>query len=239
MDFGIAKVLAAAHATNTQSVGTLQYMSPEQIDAQTIDPRSDLYSLGLIFYEMLAGAPPFQSASPRELLNLQCTQDAPDLETRSDRACPAASRSSSSSSSRSRPTLDRPRRVRFVDRLAPFRPAVRPARTTGLGRRATKPTSAESGPVKTNGDDGDAATPPAREGGDTLHSTPPPKPKPATDTVALVEKSTAPRQLSGLMALVIIVALSLVAGLTVYLLRLRAGGPETPAPVRASASRSG
>ena len=67
MDFGIAKVLAAAHATNTQSIGTLQYMSPEQIDAKTIDPRSDLYSLGLIFYEMLAGAPPFHSASPREL----------------------------------------------------------------------------------------------------------------------------------------------------------------------------
>ncbi|HTQ41233.1 MAG TPA: serine/threonine-protein kinase, partial [Polyangiaceae bacterium] len=65
MDFGVAKVLAAAHATNTQSVGTLQYMSPEQIDARTIDARSDLYSLGLIFYEMISGEPPFNSASPR------------------------------------------------------------------------------------------------------------------------------------------------------------------------------
>src|SRR5580704_6075610 len=79
MDFGVAKVLAAAQATNTQSVGTLQYMSPEQIDARTIDARSDLYSLGLVLYECLAGAPPFRSASARELLNMQCTAPAPDL----------------------------------------------------------------------------------------------------------------------------------------------------------------
>src|SRR5262249_11729856 len=69
MDFGIAKVIEAMNQTNTQSVGTLQYMSPEQIDAKSIDHRSDLYCLGLIFYELLSGKPPFQSASPRELLN--------------------------------------------------------------------------------------------------------------------------------------------------------------------------
>jgi eukaryotic-like serine/threonine-protein kinase len=79
MDFGIAKVVEAAHATNTKSIGTLQYMSPEQIDALVIDARSDLYALGLLFYEMLAGQPPFRSSSPRELLNLQCTARAPDL----------------------------------------------------------------------------------------------------------------------------------------------------------------
>jgi eukaryotic-like serine/threonine-protein kinase len=79
MDFGIAKVVEAAHATNTKSIGTLQYMSPEQIDALVIDARSDLYSLGLLFYEMLTGVTPFRSASPRELLNLQCTAPAPEL----------------------------------------------------------------------------------------------------------------------------------------------------------------
>ena len=82
---------------------------------------------------------------------------------------------------------------------------------------------------------------PARPAGDTLHSTPPPKPKPApnTDTVALVEKATAPRRVSASLALLIILAaLSLVAGLTVYILRMRAGTPENPAPARASASRS-
>src|SRR5205085_2041347 len=79
MDFGIAKVLEAASAMTTHSAGTLQYMSPEQIDAARVDGRSDLYCLGLVLYEMLAGAGPFQSASPRELLNMQCTAEPPPL----------------------------------------------------------------------------------------------------------------------------------------------------------------
>src|SRR5262249_45879979 len=81
MDFGIAKVIEAMNQTNTQSVGTLQYMSPEQIDARTIDHRSDLYCLGLIFYELLVGRPPFQSASPPHLLNLHSPPDPPPLPT--------------------------------------------------------------------------------------------------------------------------------------------------------------
>jgi len=85
MDFGVAKVLQSMTRHTTQAVGTLQYMSPEQIDATGLDPRSDYYCLGLILYEMLAGTPPFISESPRELLNLQCTADPPPLpdETRS------------------------------------------------------------------------------------------------------------------------------------------------------------
>ena len=78
-DFGIARVMAALPNT-TRSTGTLQYMSPEQIDAQDVGPASDLYSLGLVLYEMLTGAPPFQSTSPRELLNLQCTASPPPLD---------------------------------------------------------------------------------------------------------------------------------------------------------------
>jgi len=80
MDFGVAKVLENARATATQSVGTLQYMSPEQIDAKGVDTRTDLYALGLVLYEMLAGEAPFRSASPRELLNLQCTAAPPALD---------------------------------------------------------------------------------------------------------------------------------------------------------------
>ncbi|MBW2454884.1 MAG: protein kinase [Deltaproteobacteria bacterium] len=77
MDFGVAKLLQELDQTNTQSVGTLRYMSPEQVDARSIDHRADLYSLGLIFYELLAGAPPFQATSPRALLNEQCTAPPP------------------------------------------------------------------------------------------------------------------------------------------------------------------
>jgi len=80
MDFGIAKLVQELNQTNTQSVGTLQYMSPEQIDAHTVDHRSDLYCLGLVFYELLSGRPPFASASPRQLLNMQCTDPPPPFD---------------------------------------------------------------------------------------------------------------------------------------------------------------
>src|SRR4029079_2473574 len=73
MDFGIAKVLEALSKNTTHSVGTLQYMSPEQIDATGVDARSDLYCLGLVLYEMLLGQAPSVSASPRALLHLRCT----------------------------------------------------------------------------------------------------------------------------------------------------------------------
>jgi hypothetical protein len=52
-------------------------MSPEQIEGNPADPRADLYCLGLVLYEMLSGQPPFASESPRELLNLHCTQAPP------------------------------------------------------------------------------------------------------------------------------------------------------------------
>src|SRR5687768_4853160 len=87
-DFGIAKVLAALGSKTTHSVGTLQYMSPEQIDAGPVDGRSDLYALGLVFYELVAGRPPFESSSPRELLNLQCTAAPPPLPEPVRRAMP-------------------------------------------------------------------------------------------------------------------------------------------------------
>lgn len=79
MDFGIAKVLQSLQKRTTQTVGTLQYMSPEQIDAEALDARSDYYNLGIILYEMLAGKPPFDSPSPRELLNQQCFEPPPPL----------------------------------------------------------------------------------------------------------------------------------------------------------------
>lgn len=87
-DFGIAKVLEAVSQTSTHSAGTLAYMSPEQIDAHQVDARSDLYALGLILYELLAGAPPFRSASPRELLNMQCCEPPPALPERVRAAIP-------------------------------------------------------------------------------------------------------------------------------------------------------
>ena len=65
VDFGLAKVrdVAAASAlTHTGAViGTLYYMSPEQCSGEELDARSDVYSLGAMFYEMLTGSPPFRA----------------------------------------------------------------------------------------------------------------------------------------------------------------------------------
>ncbi len=133
MDFGIAKVIEAMHQTNTQSVGTLQYMSPEQIDANSIDHRSDLYCLGLIFYELLSGSAPFQSASPRQLLNLQCTAEPPPLGDEVRAGLPKGVEQLLFQLLEKAPE-DRPYLAQdVVDRLEPFQTAAAPSPRTAAG----------------------------------------------------------------------------------------------------------
>ena len=67
MDFGIARALADAGATLTSTwniVGTAQYLSPEQTTGGQADLRSDLYSVGCLFYELISGQPPFSGETP-------------------------------------------------------------------------------------------------------------------------------------------------------------------------------
>jgi serine/threonine protein kinase len=87
LDFGVAKVLAtSADATHTHAttgsgviVGTPRYMSPEQCLGQRIGARSDLYSLGVLLYEMLAGRPPFTDPLASAVLVKQATAPPPPL----------------------------------------------------------------------------------------------------------------------------------------------------------------
>jgi serine/threonine-protein kinase len=255
MDFGIAKVLEGMHGTNTQSIGTLQYMSPEQIDARTIDARSDLYSLGLIFFEMISGEPPFSSASPRELLNLQCTEPAPALEEEVRRGLPRGVEDLLYAMLEKKPE-DRPSSAREVsERLSLFRAAGgasegRPSKSrTRSSRSADESVSA---PPKTSRM-ADAPERPANDrssssgsgsSGDTKHSgndvakrssDEPKKDRPRTDTIALVEANASKaREVPTWLAVIAIVALSLVAGLTTYLVRLESTS-ETPPAATASA----
>ncbi|MDF1662472.1 MAG: serine/threonine-protein kinase [Planctomycetota bacterium] len=59
--------------------GTPTYMSPEQIRAQSVDPRSDIYSLGITFFEMLTGHPPFHQKTVREVMSAHLNQSPPIL----------------------------------------------------------------------------------------------------------------------------------------------------------------
>ena len=59
LDFGLAKVSDVTMTMGAMSLGTLAYMSPEQAQGQPVDNRTDLWALGVVFYEMLAGKRPF------------------------------------------------------------------------------------------------------------------------------------------------------------------------------------
>ncbi len=69
MDFGLAKYISddGAVTADGRLVGTFRYMSPEQILGEKLDTRTDLYSLGIILYELLSGRPPFEAKTPYEL----------------------------------------------------------------------------------------------------------------------------------------------------------------------------
>ena len=97
LDFGLARVGGADHGEQTlietiapitlqgMIVGTMPYMSPEQVEGRAIDARSDLFSLGVIFYELLSGQRPFKGGSSPALMSAILRDTPPALaEQRSD-----------------------------------------------------------------------------------------------------------------------------------------------------------
>ena len=82
-DFGIARVSRAAEPSLTEAgltLGTPAYMSPEQaLGESTVDGRSDVYALGCVLFEMLAGAPPFTGFSPQEVLGRRLSEPVPRI----------------------------------------------------------------------------------------------------------------------------------------------------------------
>ena len=85
MDFGIAKSSSDLERTQLTcpgtTLGSVYYMSPEQVRGDTVDARSDIYSFGVTLYEMLTGRRPFQAETAYALLNAHLNEapEPPDL----------------------------------------------------------------------------------------------------------------------------------------------------------------
>ena len=81
-DFGIARIIEASTniTKDGSAIGTPAYMSPEQVQgSKAVDGRSDIYALGVIFYQMLVGTPPYQSDTPAKVLMMHILEPIPSL----------------------------------------------------------------------------------------------------------------------------------------------------------------
>jgi serine/threonine-protein kinase len=159
-DFGIAKALSASSgATLTGAgvaIGTPAFMSPEQAAGERdIDGRSDLYSLGIVSYQMLTGELPFNAPTVAGILMKQITEVAPDVRTRRDDVpedlALAVSRCLEKDPENRWPTADALRRSLESRAVSGYQP-------TGLGWRA----SSRRGEAAPRG--ASAAEPPVRRG---------------------------------------------------------------------------
>jgi hypothetical protein len=130
-DFGIAKAADSGGEELTRTgmvVGTARYLAPEQVDGRAVDERVDIYSLGLVLYEMLCGKAPFEAdtdiatavarlTTPPRPIRLECPAVPAGLEHVIDRAL-------------TKDPADRwPSALAFRDAVAPFRDDATPAPT--------------------------------------------------------------------------------------------------------------
>ena len=91
IDFGFAAFEGGKSLTRRgHVVGSLTYLAPERLRGETADPRSDLYAVGVIFHELLAGAPPFDGDDDFDIITAHLGDDPPDLITVAPIPPPAA-----------------------------------------------------------------------------------------------------------------------------------------------------
>src|SRR5215813_10012163 len=106
LDFGLAKLTGAGNTELSQTgiptrrvdtdpgkvMGTVGYMSPEQLKGRQVDHRSDIFSFGAILYEMLSGRRAFHGESAAETMSAILKEDPPDLSESNQRVSPALER---------------------------------------------------------------------------------------------------------------------------------------------------
>ena len=80
-DFGIARITDSSKTKTGMVLGTPSYMSPEQLAGKKVDGRSDLFSLGVMLYQMLSGSLPFKADSMASLMFKITNEEAPDIKT--------------------------------------------------------------------------------------------------------------------------------------------------------------
>ncbi len=91
MDFGLAKLMTGTSniTVSGTGVGTPDYMSPEQSQGLTVDQRTDIYSLGVVVYQMLAGDVPFHAETPMAVMLKQIVEPPPSLRSKNPDVSPA------------------------------------------------------------------------------------------------------------------------------------------------------
>jgi serine/threonine-protein kinase len=136
MDFGIAKAAAMRRLTFTgfsPSMGTPDYMAPEQVKGRRGDQRTDIYALGALLYEMLTGSPPFEGANPYLIMNARLVGDPIAPRIRNSHISPVAEeivlhamerepRNRYQSAAEMKAELDHPDQVALSGRHARLRP---------------------------------------------------------------------------------------------------------------------
>ena len=151
LDFGIAKAVRPAtwaeSLTGGMLVGTPRYMSPDQIGRRDLDGRSDLYSLGVMLFEMLSGQPPFVADEPIPLLVKHMNEPAPDLRAvlPAGRVVPDALCALVGRLLAKNPDHRPPSALAAAEALAPFAATARAAAAFAAGPSAVAPVEAAPG----------------------------------------------------------------------------------------------
>ena len=229
MDFGIARALTDSQATMTQTnavVGTAQYLSPEQARGETVDARSDLYSTGVVLFELLTGRPPFKGDSAVAVAYQHVEQIPPtpssilsDIPDSLDRVVLKA--------------LAKNREDRYPSAAAMLSDLQRVSRGLDVAAPPADSWATEVLPTSGMGGAQTAATTPMsavapRGGGQAMAATSTSLPPVAERADAAEEASKARKRRTAIIASVVVIALLLIGG-SVWALTRRAAAPETVA----------